>query len=214
MSSLLDSDPPSLVDAPALIGGAPCLDFANTVDDRTDAKPLDYLHSYPALLAWSLYAGVLSSTEASRLQELARKEPARAEAALGVALSAREAIYAVFAALAVEGQVRATLLTPLNRVLRRAGGAPRLIPEGTGARLAWEAGPQVNLDTPACRMLGSAVGLLTIPDLPRVSQCAAPDCSWLFLDLTRNHSRRWCRAEGCGVRNRFRRYYARHRKDA
>ena len=68
------------------------------------------------------------------------------------------------------------------------------------------------LDT--IRWTGSAVELLTSPDLPRVSQCAAPDCSWLFLDLTRNHSRRWCRAEGCGVRNRFRRYYARHRKDA
>ena len=97
MSSLLDSDPPSLVDAPALIGGAPCLDFANTVDDRTDAKPLDYLTSYPALLAWSLYAGVLSSTEASRLQELARKEPARAEAARTIFLG----IEALFLAICV-----------------------------------------------------------------------------------------------------------------
>ena len=94
MYRLLDSDSPSLADPPALIGGAPCLDFANTVDDRTDAKPLDYLTSYPALLAWSLHAGVLGGTEASRLQELARQEPARAEAALGVALSAREAVYA------------------------------------------------------------------------------------------------------------------------
>jgi predicted RNA-binding Zn ribbon-like protein len=90
---------------------------------------------------------------------------------------------------------------------------PSLASRWSGARLAWEAGTEVTLDTPAFRVIGSAVELLTWPDLPRVRQCAAAQCSWLFLDPTPNHSRRWCRAGRCGARDRFRRYYARHRRD-
>jgi predicted RNA-binding Zn ribbon-like protein len=200
-------------DLPALAGGALCLDFANTLDDRTDTSPVDYLQSYGALLRWSLHAGGIDGAEAKRLAELAAREPARARRALGTVLATREAVYTLFAALASGGEPTSALLEPANRLLRRLGGVPRLAPDGTGARLAWEAGPDVNLETPASRVLLSTVDLLASPDVAMVRQCAAPDCSWLFLDATRNHSRRWCRSEGCGVRNRFRRYYARHRNE-
>ncbi|MBJ7598936.1 ABATE domain-containing protein [Candidatus Nephthysia bennettiae] len=210
---MLGSKAPRPAALPALIGGALCLDFANTVDDRSEPEPHDYLPSYPALLAWSLHAGALSQAEASRIEALARIEPAPAERALVTALGAREALYSLFDAVADGGQPGLQLLAPVNRVLRRLGGAARLVPAGDAARLEWEAGTEVTLDTPALRVLGSAVELLTGPDLARVRQCVAADCSWLFLDPTRNHSRRWCRADRCGARDRFRRYYARHRKE-
>jgi predicted RNA-binding Zn ribbon-like protein len=97
--------------------------------------------------------------------------------------------------------------------MRRIGGVPTLEVVDGRVRLDWRASRKLNLDTPTERALLSGVELLTGPEAERVRQCAAPDCSFLFLDLTRNHSRRWCRPEGCGVRNRFRRYYARHRTD-
>jgi predicted RNA-binding Zn ribbon-like protein len=213
MSSVLGSESPRPGQLPALIGGALCLDFANTVDDRTEPEPHDYLPSYPALLAWSLHAGALGQAEVSRIGELARKEPAPAERALATALGAREALYSVFDAVAGGAHPGPQLLAPVNRVLSRLGGAARLVPAGREARLEWEAGREVTLDTPALRVIGSAVELLTGSDLARVRQCAATDCSWLFLDPTRNHSRRWCRSDRCGARDRFRRYYARHRKE-
>jgi predicted RNA-binding Zn ribbon-like protein len=211
---MLGMEPGSLAEPPALAGGALCLDFANTVDDRTDAEPLDHLPSYPALLAWSVHADAISAEESRQLERLATREPAQAERVLASALTAREAIYSVLAAAATGGELQASVLAPLNRVLKRTGGVPRLATEPRGLRLQWEAGTDLNLETPARRAVRSAIELLTGPELPLVRQCAAPDCCWLFLDLTRNHSRRWCRAEGCGVRNRFRRYYARHRKEA
>jgi predicted RNA-binding Zn ribbon-like protein len=198
---------------PALIGGVLCLDFANTVDDRTQPEPHDYLSSYQALLAWSLHAGALRQAEVSRIRALARKEPALADRALATALGAREALYSVFEAVPGGAQPGLQRLAPVNRVLSRLGGAARLVPAGAGARLTWEAGREVTLDTPALRVIGSAVELLTGSELARVRQCAAADCSWLFLDPTRNHSRRWCRSDRCGARDRFRRYYARHRQE-
>jgi predicted RNA-binding Zn ribbon-like protein len=51
--------------------------------------------------------------------------------------------------------------------------------------------------------------LLTSGDLDRVGQCADDRCGWLFLDVSRNGSRRWCSMEACGNRAKARRHYRR-----
>ncbi|MCB0153982.1 MAG: CGNR zinc finger domain-containing protein, partial [Anaerolineae bacterium] len=55
----------------------------------------------------------------------------------------------------------------------------------------------------------SAAELLTSDRLNRVGQCAGESCGWLFLDTTRNHSRRWCEMEHCGNRAKAKRHYRR-----
>jgi predicted RNA-binding Zn ribbon-like protein len=54
-----------------------------------------------------------------------------------------------------------------------------------------------------------ALDLLTGPALPRLKACPARGCGWLFLDFSRNASRRWCSMESCGAREKTRRAYAR-----
>lgn len=49
-------------------------------------------------------------------------------------------------------------------------------------------------------------------DLNNLRRCAQPACGWLFLDRTRNHSRRWCTADDCGNLSRVRAYAARQRQ--
>jgi len=39
--------------------------------------------------------------------------------------------------------------------------------------------------------------------------CAADDCAWVFLDTSKNHSRRWCDMKACGNRAKARRFNAR-----
>ena len=56
----------------------------------------------------------------------------------------------------------------------------------------------------------AAVDLLRSPDrLARVKLCA--QCSWLFVDRSRNGSRRWCSMGECGAQVKMRRYRAARR---
>jgi predicted RNA-binding Zn ribbon-like protein len=57
----------------------------------------------------------------------------------------------------------------------------------------------------------SAAELLTSEERPRVKECAADDCNWLFLDMSRNRSRRWCDMKVCGNRAKARRFSERHK---
>jgi predicted RNA-binding Zn ribbon-like protein len=55
----------------------------------------------------------------------------------------------------------------------------------------------------------SAADLLTSERLKKVRLCEAKTCTWLFLDESRNHSRRWCDMKVCGNREKARRHYQR-----
>jgi predicted RNA-binding Zn ribbon-like protein len=80
---------------------------------------------------------------------------------------------------------------------------------GTHFGWAWEAG------TEAERVLWgvarSAANLLVSSDLDRVKVCDGPGCGWMFLDGSRNRSRRWCDSRDCGNRERVRQHLARKR---
>jgi predicted RNA-binding Zn ribbon-like protein len=45
----------------------------------------------------------------------------------------------------------------------------------------------------------------------KVRECAAPDCDVVYLDTSRNGSRRWCSMERCGARAKATAYYRRQR---
>jgi predicted RNA-binding Zn ribbon-like protein len=69
----------------------------------------------------------------------------------------------------------------------------------------------IRLDSPLWPVAQSAAELLTSPMLGRVKVCAGEGCGWVFLDESRNGSRRWCDSRDCGNRERVRRYLARKR---
>ncbi|MBN1859137.1 CGNR zinc finger domain-containing protein [Candidatus Bipolaricaulota bacterium] len=70
------------------------------------------------------------------------------------------------------------------------------------------------LEWPVWILARSAADLLTSDERDRVRRCAGPDCGWLFVDISRNHSRRWCDMADCGNRAKARRSYARKRQAA
>ena len=104
----------------------------------------------------------------------------------------------------------AEALEGLNRELGPALAQARVEPAGEGFGWGWRDGAE--LDRPLWPIARDAAELLIDREARgRVRLCAADDCDWLFLDLTRNRSRQWCDMKICGNRAKVRAYYRRKR---
>jgi predicted RNA-binding Zn ribbon-like protein len=196
-----------------LSGGRLCLDLANTVSWRASARPIERLERAVDLVRWARQAGVLTARDGLRLVGEIRRHPARSDRALAAVRAAREAIYRVFSALADGEAPDDADMARLNDELSRAARHLRVTRRGDGAfAWTWGSGPPTlrRLIWPAIR---STAELLTGDDLGRLRKCPSADCGWIFLDTTRNGSRRWCAMAVCGNRAKARRYYARRRVD-
>ncbi len=193
------------------IGGALCLDFANTVGGLRDTMHArEYLLGYEDLVAWSRQAGVLTEDEAARLLY----EPAgdaETSAVFARAIALREAIYRICTALVQGTEPEAAALRALDAELALAQPHRHLTWADGSIRWEWErdeGAPDAML-WPIAR---SASELLTSSTAQALGQCSSETCGWLFVDTTKNHSRRWCDMGGCGNRDKVRRHRARQQK--
>ncbi|WP_433167018.1 CGNR zinc finger domain-containing protein [Kribbella sp. CA-247076] len=180
------------------IAGAWCLDFANTVEPRYEPAPAsDYVPDYRALVGWSVKAGVISSHSARALRQSAG---GRAAAAHDRAIRLREATYSVFHAVATGTTPPADDLSALRDSYADAVAQAHPRWDGT-LHWSWDADDPDRIHH---LLAEDAVRLLASPHVDRVKVCR-PTCGWLFLDLTRNASRRWCATDTCGIREKIRR---------
>jgi predicted RNA-binding Zn ribbon-like protein len=161
------------------------LDFANTVEG--DPPRIDHLQSYADLVIWARRAGVLPAT-------------VRPQGDLDAARELRGAIYRVFRAVAAGDKPSPAALKTLLRVHAEA------VTAGTIEDGAWVWSGR-HPDRPLWPIAVAAVDLLRSDQLGRLKRCA--NCNWLFLDRSRNGSRRWCSMDECGVHTKMRRYRAR-----
>jgi predicted RNA-binding Zn ribbon-like protein len=191
-----------------LVGGRLCLDFVNTVEGLRRA-PRDLLAGYADLVAWAQQSGLLAAAEAQRLSKAGAAHPQRAARALGEARRLRESLYRVFVAAASGRGPAEEDLAAVNGWVASALAQRRIAPARAGFRLEWE-GREDDLLAPLREVAASAAELLVSDQLRHVHVCAeveADRCDWLFLDETRNRSRRFCTTEGCGNRAKARRHY-------
>jgi predicted RNA-binding Zn ribbon-like protein len=194
-----------------LLGGRVCLDFANTADWHASDQPVEFLTSYSGLVAWARHAGLLTDREAQRLLDEADHRPAEAAVVLQRAVVLREVIYRLFSAIAQGSQPQPADLEAFNRALSEALARSGVEATEDGFSWVWT-GDEGVLDRMLWPVLRDAADLLTSAELGRVGQCGDARCGWLFLDASRNRSRRWCSMEDCGNRAKARRYYARKRR--
>lgn len=189
---------------PALHGGRPSLDFVNTVDPR-EPPGEDFLPDYPSLLAWAAHARLLSNDQLARARARAQASPAEAAWTHKQAIELREALYPVFCAAAEHQpppQPAAGHLTTLVAQLQ----PPRQL-TWAGQSWGWAQTPRSELDLPVLAILDDALQLLL--SASRLVKCNGQECGWLFIDTSKNHSRRWCSMAGCGNRAKTRRHLQR-----
>jgi predicted RNA-binding Zn ribbon-like protein len=192
-----------------MIGGELCLAFTDTVDWRKSDRPEELLTSYADLVSWGRQVELLTDDDADHLLEQAREQRAEANAVLQRAIVLREAMYRIFEAVADDRAPAPEDLDVLNRALSETLARLRLIPTAQGLDWGWADG-EAALDRMLWSVVRRAADLLTSARLERVGQC--PGCGWLFLDRSRNRSRRWCTMEVCGNRAKARRHYERTKR--
>lgn len=195
-----------------LVGGALCLDFLNTLDDRFTSEPKELLKTYIDLARFGEDTGILRGTEVDQLFTRSQTSPQAAQQALASAIELREAMYAVFWATVNKKPVPQKQLIILNQFVQEAVRHAQLV-ESNG-RFEWKFDKLFNFEAPLWPIARSAADLLASDQLNLVRPCAARNCLWLFLDTSKNHRRRWCDMTKCGNRAKFQRFYDRKKKQA
>jgi len=194
-------------------GGLLCLDFANTVDDRPDVHPQEHLNSYHDLVSWGQQAQVLAEREAQNLLEEAARRPAEATSVLERALGVREAIFRIFKSVSEDIVPEEDDLVSLSAAVAGAQVHARIVPKAGGFDWDWS-GNANELDRMMWPVVRSAADLLTSDELDDIRLCASETCNWLFMDTSKNHSRRWCDMKSCGNRAKARRFYGRKKSSS
>ena len=168
-----------------LLAGRPALDLCNTQLGGTEliAEPED-------LARWFVSAGLTDHPPSVSRRELAYAHDLRDR--LRPALLTSDG--PLVAGIAEDWLGR----TPGRLCIEQSTLTPRFEPER---------------QTSCCLLVAAVLdGLDLVRETPgRVRECAGPSCPVIYLDTSRNHSRRWCSMEVCGARAKASTYYRRHR---
>jgi predicted RNA-binding Zn ribbon-like protein len=205
------NEPKEAVEAFDFVSNRLCLDFSNTLHDRNTDMPRDHFSTYSDLVWWSQAAGILTSEETQLLLEEAQRHPVNAARVFQKAVTLREAIYRIFSAIGREDSPEVVDLQVLNTAYAEAMGRACVVQKGDSFAWDW-GGKETALDRILWDIVRSAAELLVSEELHLLRECAAEDCGWLFLDTSKNHSRRWCDMKSCGNRAKVGRHYERTKR--
>jgi predicted RNA-binding Zn ribbon-like protein len=172
--------------------GRVCLDLVRTVGERW-RRSFERLRSPVDLDRWLVGTGLITEPPSSRRRDLVR------------ARELREAIYGLARAAMDGTRTRAGDVEVVNASAAR----PDLAPQLRAGRLM-RLGRSHPVDAALATVARDAVELFGGPLAAQVRECAAPDCSGIFLDTSRAGARRWCSmATGCGNKRKVAAYRAR-----
>jgi len=195
-----------------LLGGRLCLDFVNTLDWRGADRPQEFLNTFYDLVIWSRHAGITTAEETRRLSLLADQTDSNADKVLKRAVRLRETIYRLFSAAIAGHDPDKKDLDFFNQNLSLSMKASKITRTVDGYR--WDnIGNKTQLDWILNPIIRSAADILVSDEIKKVKACADPACGWLFIDISRNRSRRWCDMQDCGNRAKATRFYKKKQLD-
>jgi predicted RNA-binding Zn ribbon-like protein len=192
----MDRRPPAI-----FVGGAPGLDFLNTVATPVDT-PIDWLDDDEGFLNWLEQAHLAPGDV---LRDMRRRAlPGELDKVADQARSLREWFRGFVRQHKGRPLTAETLaeLAPVNRLLERDESFSRIAFSPTGQQLfhvemlrRWRSPDALLLPVAA-----AVAQLVCTEDFAHVKACVRPNCTLLFADHTRGHARRWCSMAMCGNR--------------
>ncbi|HEX4209949.1 MAG TPA: ABATE domain-containing protein [Candidatus Binataceae bacterium] len=184
------------------------IDFANTVAYRGSTSE-ESLHSLTDLFTWLAVAKVLPEPSVAALSRMIAASHADEARLFSEIINLRETIYRLLHAIAAKSAPPSSDLQRLNRALAEAPS--RISIAQTEAGFGW----RIEVKPTATGLLGpviwSVTDIIAGADSARVRECANDLCLWLFLDDSKNGSRRWCSMQACGNRAKAHRHYQRQK---
>ncbi len=185
----------------SLVAGHVALDFVNSVGGNISTASRDAIATYELLLLWSRRAGTLAPHQAERLRRAAARRRAEAAQVVADAHRLRDSMYALFEDLRLGATDVAPAWNDVQPVVAEA--LDRSQPVVQESRLSWSWADCTELRTPLYPLAVGAVELATSDLVQQLRRCGR--CRWLFLDQSKNHSRRWCDMSTCGVAEKIER---------
>lgn len=184
------------------------IDFANTVAYR-GSTPDDSLHNVRDLFTWLTSAKVLPEATVANLPRLIATAHLDDVQLFNDTINLRETIYRMLRAVATHSAPPASDLQRLNRALAEAPRRDCLAQAGES--LGWRIEIKPAAASLLAAVLWSVADIIAGPDSARLRECANDQCLWLFLDDSKNGTRRWCSMQACGNRAKAHRHYQRHK---
>ena len=192
-----------------VIAGHPSLDLVNTLDWRfRESGAEELLAGYDDLLRFCAQSEILNPKQ---IRNIVRSGTDTDAADALVAIRAlREAAAEIFYAAVDSRTPPASQIKIVEDFSKQARDRQRMV--WTGSRLAWEwPASECGPDLPLWILALGTARLLLSDDMRLVRACDNTDCRWLFLDTSKNHTRRWCDMKVCGNRMKARRFKAQHK---
>jgi len=198
-----------------LSGGHPALDLVNTLDNRFRKDgPCELLANYADLLGFMRQTRLLGAQQVRSLAGAVK--PAGAERALQGARALREALAAALYAAADGRAPPAAAIRRLEHHFRAAdrhrelGWRTAAKPSSGAVGVVWSWDRvATDAELPVWMLARAACDLMASDAMRQLRTCGSDTCRWLFLDTSKNHSRRWCNMRICGNRMKARRFQAR-----
>ena len=178
---------------PDRIGGNLALDLANTIGWRGTARETDHLANADAILAWVKAVGLVPGNFAIS----AARRPAFEADIRGL----RDAVMRAGEAIAESKPPPKDALAAIRDIAASSLASASL--RGAPIEISFAQEDRI-LGT----LAWAALDLLRSDELDRLKRCPSDNCRWLFLDHTKNRSRRWCDMATCGNQAKARKHRA------
>ena len=187
-----------------------CIDFANTRYFR-GGEPVETVRNFSELVRWCDTSAMLGREVAERALRWSEKHSRDAAAIFDGAIALRETIYRICFAMAEGKTPEARDVAAINAALDRAPERRVLVhrEKTFGWSINRDALSAASLLAP---VLWSAGDLIASPEVGRMRHCLNDQCGWLFMDDSKNGSRRWCSMQTCGNRAKAHRHYLRSKR--